>query len=66
MLAAAGIKLDPTKETEVNAKIKEYESSDKVKKKYVDMIGDLTYDYRDMVETNKKKIEQQNLVPAIK
>ena len=59
MLAAAGIKLDPKKEIELNAKIKEYESSDKVKKKYVDMIGDLTYDYRDMVETNKKKIDTQ-------
>jgi len=57
MLSAAGIKLDPTKETELNAKIKEYESSDKVKKKYIDMIGDLTYDYRDMVETNKKKYD---------
>jgi hypothetical protein len=59
MLAAAGIKLDPKKETALNAKIKEYESSDKVKKRYVDMIGDLTYDYRDMVETNKKKIDTQ-------
>ncbi len=55
MLTAAGIKLDPDKETKLNAKIKEYETSDKVKKKYVDMIGDLTYDYRDMVESNKKK-----------
>ena len=59
MLAAAGIKLDPKKEIELNAKIKEYESSDKVKKKYVDMIGDLTYDYRDMVESNKKKVDSQ-------
>jgi RNase P subunit RPR2 len=32
MLSAAGVKLDPKKETELNAKIKEYESSDKVKK----------------------------------
>ncbi len=55
MLTAAGIKLDPDKETKLNAKIKEYESNDKIKKKYVDMIGDLTYDYRDMVESNKKK-----------
>jgi hypothetical protein len=59
MLAAAGIKLDPEKETALNAKIKEYESSDKVKKKYVDMIGDLTYDYRDVVESNKKKMDSQ-------
>ncbi len=59
MLAAAGIKLDPEKETALNAKIKEYESSDKVKKKYVDMIGDLTYDYREIVESNKKKVDLQ-------
>ncbi len=59
MLAAAGIKLDPEKETALNAKIKEYESSDKVKKKYVDMIGDLTYDYREIVESNKKKVDSQ-------
>ena len=58
MLAAAGIKLDPKKETALNAKIKEYESSDKIKKHYVDMIGDLTYDYRDVVESNKKKIDK--------
>jgi hypothetical protein len=63
MLTAAGIKLDPEKETKLNAKIKEYETSDKVKKKYVDMIGDLTYDYRDIVESNKKKVDsQQKLV----
>lgn len=55
MLDAAGIKLDPKKEIELNAKIKEYETSDKVKKKYIDMIGDLSYDYRNMVEINKKK-----------
>ncbi len=57
MLSAAGIKLDPKKETQLNAKIKEYESNDKVKKKYIDMITDLTYDYRDVVEYNKKNIE---------
>ena len=57
MLAAAGIKLDPKKETALNAKIKEYESSDKVKKRYIDMIGDLTYDYRVVVEINKKKYD---------
>lgn len=61
MLAAAGIKLNPEKEKQLNAKIKEYESSDKVKKKYIDMIADLTYDYKDVVETNKKKIDSQQL-----
>jgi len=58
MLSAAGIKLDPKKETQLNAKIKEYETNDKVKKKYIDMITDLTYDYRDVVEFNKKNIEE--------
>ncbi len=57
MLSAAGIKLDPKKETQLNAKIKEYESDEKLKKKYVDMITDLTYDYRDIVETNKKRYD---------
>jgi hypothetical protein len=55
MLSAAGIKLDPTKETELNNKIKEYESNDATKKKFIDMISDLTYDYRNLVEDNKKK-----------
>lgn len=58
MLSAAGIKLDPKKETKLNAKIKEYESDTKLKKKYVDMISDLTYDYREIVGTNKKSIDQ--------
>ncbi len=44
-----------------SGKIKEYESSDKVKKKYIDMIADLTYDYKDVVETNKKKVDSQQL-----
>jgi len=57
MLSAAGIKLDPRKETQLNAKIKEYESDEKLKKRYIDMITDLTYDYRDMVETNKKRYD---------
>lgn len=62
MLSAAGVKLDPKKETQLNAKIKEYENNEKVKKKYVDMITDLTYDYRSIVKSNKKKIESQNLL----
>jgi hypothetical protein len=57
MLSAAGIKLDPRKETQLNAKIRDYESDEKLKKKYIDMITDLTYDYRDMVELNKKKYD---------
>jgi hypothetical protein len=54
-LSRAGIKLDPKKEAHLNEKIKEYGSNDETKKKYIDMISDLTYDYRDVVETNKKK-----------
>ena len=60
MLSAAGIQLDPKKETQLNARIKEYENDDKIKKKYVNMISDLTYDYRDVVSTNKKNIEEYN------
>ena len=54
MLTAAGIKLDPKKESALNAKIKEYETNDKIKKKYIDMVSDLTYDFRNMIESNKK------------
>jgi len=60
MLASAGVKLDPKKETKLNARIKEYENDEKLKKKYIDMISDLTYDYREMVGTNKKLIDQEN------
>jgi len=58
-LSRAGIKLDPKKEAHLNEKIKEYGSNDVTKKKYIDMISDLTYDYRDVVETNKKKHTKQ-------
>ena len=62
MLAAAGIKLEPKKEIQLNAKIKEYENDEKLKKKYIDMISDLTYDYREMVGINKKLIDGENLI----
>ena len=58
MLDGAGIKLDAKKEAKLKEKLKEYED-DKVKKKCLDMISDMTYDYRDMVEENKKNIEKQ-------
>jgi hypothetical protein len=58
MLDCAGVKLDPKKETKLKEKIKEYEN-DKVKKQCLDMIADMTYDYREMVETNKKSIDRQ-------
>jgi hypothetical protein len=61
MLDCAGVKLDTKKETKLKEKIKEYEN-DKVKKQCLDMISDMTYDYREMVETNKKSIDKQKLL----
>jgi len=58
MLDCAGVKLDTKKETKLKEKIKEYEN-DKVKKQCLDMISDMTYDYREIVETNKKLIDKQ-------
>jgi len=54
-LARAGIKLDPKKEAKIKEKIKEYETNNKIKKMYIDKVSDLTYDYRKIVEENKKK-----------
>ena len=42
-------------------KIIEFED-DKVKKKCLEMISDMTYDYREIVEENKKNIEKQKLL----
>ena len=61
MLDGAGIKLDAKKEAKLKEKIKEYED-DKVKKKCLEMISDMTYDYREIVEENKKNIEKQKLL----
>ena len=58
MLDGAGVKLDAKKEKKLKEQIKEYEN-DKVKKKCLDMISDMTYDYRELVESNKKNIEKQ-------
>jgi len=58
MLDYAGVKLDPKKETKLKEKIKEYEN-DKVKKQCLDMISDMTYDYREMIELNKKSLDRQ-------
>ena len=49
-----GIKLDTITEQRLNEKIKEYENDEKSKKEQINMISDLTYNYRDMVATNKK------------
>ncbi len=58
MLDGAGVKLDAKKEKKLKEQIKEYEN-EKVKKKCLDMISDMTYDYRELVESNKKNIEKQ-------
>jgi predicted RNA-binding Zn-ribbon protein involved in translation (DUF1610 family) len=61
MLQNAGIKLDAETEKKLNEQINEYENNDKVKKKYLDMISELSYNYRDMVEENKKKCSKLQL-----
>ncbi len=55
MLQNAGIKLDAETEKKLNEQINDYESNEKVKKKYLDMVSELSYNYRDMVEENKRK-----------
>jgi hypothetical protein len=53
-----GIKLDTFTEQRLNEKIKEYENDEKTKKEQINMISDLTYNYRDMVAANKKSNKQ--------
>jgi hypothetical protein len=54
ILEENGIKVDPKKEAALNKKIEEFETDPKTKKEYISMISDLTYDYHDLVEQNKK------------
>ena len=54
ILEENGIFLDARTKQRLNDKINEYETDDKSKKEQIDMISDLTYNYRDIVETNKK------------
>jgi hypothetical protein len=58
ILEENGIKVDPNKEVALNKKIEEFETDPKTKKEYISMISDLTYDYHDMVEQNKKESTQ--------
>ena len=58
ILEENGIKVDPKKEVALNKKIEEFETDPKTKKEYISMISDLTYDYHDMVEQNKKESNQ--------
>jgi hypothetical protein len=55
ILEENGIKVDPNKEAALNKKIEEFESDPKTKKEYISMISDLTYDYHEIVEENKKE-----------
>jgi len=54
ILEANGIFLDARTKQRLNDKINEYETDDKSKKEQIKMISDLTYNYRDIVESNKK------------
>ena len=54
ILEENGIFLDARTKQRLNDKINEYETDDKCKKEQIDMISDLTYNYRDIVESNKK------------
>ena len=57
-----GYQLDARKERKLQDKIKEYETDEKIKKEYINMISDMTYDYRQLVDDNKKKINNQLLI----
>jgi hypothetical protein len=54
ILEANGIFLDIKTEQRLNDKINEYETDNKIKKEYIEEISDLTYNYRDIVDKNKK------------
>ena len=49
-----GIFLDARATQRLNNKINEYETNDKIKKEEIEEISDLTYNYRDIVDRNKK------------
>lgn len=54
ILNSNGIFLDTKTEERLNNKINEYETDDKSRKEQLDIISDLTYNYRDIVDNNKK------------
>ncbi len=55
-LKVKGYHVDSKKEKTMNDKIKELETNKKVRKEYMDKIADVTWDYRDVVQQNKKLI----------
>jgi len=54
IIEANGMYLDPRKEINLKEKINEYETDPKIKKQYIGMISDLSYDYHNMIEENRK------------
>ena len=64
ILEENGIFLDARTKQRLKNKINEYETNDKIKKEEIEEISDLTYNYRDIVERNKKNnklLELENL-----
>ncbi len=55
-LKVKGYHIDSKKEKTMNDKIRELETNKKVRKEYMDKISDITWDYRDVVQQNKKLI----------
>ena len=54
ILEANGIFLDARTEQKLNDKINEYETDNRSKREQIDIISDLTYNYRDIIDSNKK------------
>ena len=55
-LEKKGIIVDPQKENRMNEKINELETDDKIRKEYINKIADITWDGRNIVNSNKKNI----------
>jgi len=55
-LKIKGYHVDSKKEKTMNDKIRELETNKKIRKEYMDKIADITWDYRDVVQQNKKLI----------
>jgi len=54
IVESKGIRIEPRKLKKLEEKIKELENDDKTKKQYMEMISDMSYNYREMVEENKR------------
>ena len=51
-----GIIVDQQKQKRMNEKINELETDDKIRKEYINKIADITWDGRNIVNSNKKNI----------